>query len=258
MLFKENDIKIEIENSLQFILEQGGERTASKIRPILYANLDRGRIHNFIGGDIQLVRDYVRRVADEYEKLSPVIYKLQMERSTETWEPLYKQMVSWSYSFFIKKGFTAGTNTQEIAVGCAADAAMNIIHAHFPYDADLDPWVCVIVQNACRRYIRGATKKSNIPDQNIIDLDETLMNFKDHAHYDQGYLEDLQSDLSEALAKLSEARRQVIDYIYFQELSPVEIASKMNKTVGAIYSLQFYALQDLQKILRRNRNNINE
>jgi RNA polymerase sigma factor (sigma-70 family) len=258
MPLKVEDIKTEIERSLKFLSEQRGDEIAMRIRLILYANLDRGRIQNFIEGDINLVRDYVWRVADGYLNLSPFINELQIERTTMAWEPLYKQMVSWAFTFFIKRGFYANINTQEIATECATEAAMNILRAHFPYDTDLEPWVCVIVQNTCRKYIRGATKKSIIPQQNIIDIEEMLSNVKDPSHQDQVYLNDLQGDLLEAINQLSDARRQVVELIYFNELSPVEIASKMNKSVGAIYSLQFNALHDLRKILSKNRNNNNE
>ena len=252
------DIKTDIENSLIVLSEQKGDEIAKRIRLILYTNLDRGRIQSFVEGDINLVRDYILRVADEYINLSPFINKLQNERTTVVWEPLYKKMVSWAFNFFIKKGFIANITTQEIATGCATEAALNILRAYFPYDTDLEPWACVIVQNTCRKYIRGATKKSIIPQQNIVDLDESLENLKDPSYQDQDHIKDLQSDLLEALAKLSPARRKVLELIYFHELTPVEIANKMNKSVGAIYSLQFNALHDLRKILSENRNNINE
>ena len=258
MLLKVEDIKTEIDNSLILLSEQKGDEIAKRIRLILYTNLDRGRIQSFVEGDINLVRDYIWRVADEYINLSPFINKLQIERTTMVWEPLYKQMVSWAFTFFIKRGFYANINTQEIATECATEAAMHVLRAYFPYDCDLEPWACVIVQNTCRKYIRGATKKSIIPQQNLVDLEEMLNNVKDPSHQDQVYLKDLQGDLWEAINQLSDARRQVVELIYFNELSPVEIASRMKKSVGAIYSLQFNALHDLRKILSKNRNNNNE
>ena len=252
------DIKTEIENSLKYLSAQRGDGIALKIRMILYANLDRGRIQSFVEGDINLVRDYIMRVAEEYINLSPYINKLQIERATTVWEPLYKQMVLWAYKFFLKKGFRADINTQDIATECATEAAINVLRAHFPYDTDLEPWACVIVQNTCRKYIRGALKKSMIPQQDLIDLDETLYNIQDPAYQDQEYSKDLQSDILEAIAKLSAARRLVVELMYFTELTPVEIAKKIKKSVGAIYSLQFNALHDLRKILNKNRNNSNE
>jgi RNA polymerase sigma factor (sigma-70 family) len=258
MSLKVEDIKNEIENTLQFVSEQKGHGIAARIQPILYTNLDRGRIQSFIEEDISLVRSYVLRVADEYIQLAPYINELQVKRATRVWEPLFNQMLSWAYSFFLKKGFRTGINTQEIATECATEAAINILHAHFPFDTEIEPWSCVIVQNTCRKYIRGATKKSIIPQENIVDLDEMFSNIKDPSIQDQEYLRELRGDIIEAIAKLSDARRQVIELLYFNDLSPVEIASKMNKSVGAIYSLLFNALRDLRKILSKNGNNINE
>jgi RNA polymerase sigma factor (sigma-70 family) len=258
MTFPVVNIKAELENSLNKLSEWKGVEFTQRIKPILYTNLDRGRIQSFIEGNFKSIYDYVRRVADEYIKLSPLIEKLQIERTTTAWEPLFKKMVNWAFYFFIKKGFAADKTTQEIAMECATEAAMNILNAHFPYDTDLEPWVCVITHNACRRYIRRASKKSNVPPQNIINIDEMLSNIKDPNFQDQEYIKALQGDLLEAIAKLSSARRQVIEFVYFDELSPGEIAGRMGKSVGAIYSLQFNALQDLRKILSKNRNNINE
>jgi RNA polymerase sigma factor (sigma-70 family) len=167
-------------------------------------------------------------------------------------------MVTWAYNYFLKKGFRADTTTQETATECATEAAMNILRAHFPFDSDFAAWACVTVQNTCRKYIREATKKSIIPQQNIVDLDETLSELKDPAHQNQEYLKDLRGDILEAIAKLSAARRQVVELIYFTEMSPGEIAQRLNKSIGAIYSLLFNALHDLRKILSENRNNTNE
>jgi DNA-directed RNA polymerase specialized sigma24 family protein len=36
---------------------------------------------------------------------------------------------------------------------------------------------------------------------------------------------------------------------YYEELAPREIAIKTGKTLDAIYSLQFYAIQEIRKIL---------
>ena len=207
MILNVEAIKTEIENSLRLLSEQKGDDIAKRIRLILYTNLDRGRIQSFVEGNINLVRDYIWRVADAYINLSPYINKIQVERTTMVWEPLYKQMVSWAFKFFIKKGFIANISTQEIATECATEAALNILRAYFPYDTDLEPWACVVVQNTCRKYIRGATKKSIIPQQNLVDLEEMLSDFKDPGYQDQEYLKDLQGDLLETLAKLSPARR---------------------------------------------------
>ena len=69
---------------------------------------------------------------------------------------------------------------------------------------------------------------------------------------------DLQRTLLEIIAQLPPSRREVIELIYFRELSPKEVAKIMKKSVGAIYNLHFNALQDMQKILSENRDIFNE
>ena len=252
------DIKTEIEEALRSLSEQKGDEIVRRIRPILYANLDRGRIQGFIDGEIDRVRDYVWRVADGYVNLSPYITKLQVERATSVWEPLYNQMQIWAYKFFIRKGFSANTTTREIAAECAIEASINVLGAHFPYDTEFERWVHVIVQNACRRFIRKETKKSIVPQQSMISLEDILNTIEDPKFGNQEHQNALKGDLMEAISQLSNARRRVIELKYFDELSFEEIAGVMKKTVGAIHSLHFNALQDLRKILSRNRNNNNE
>ena len=105
-----------------------------------------------------------------------------------------------------------------------------------------------------------AGEKNQITDtvQHRIPAQAQRIPKKEELDQDQEYQKDLQGDLLAAISKLSDSRRQVIELIYFDEFSPVEIAARMKKSVGAIYSLQFNALNDLRKILGNNRNNINE
>jgi RNA polymerase sigma factor (sigma-70 family) len=143
-------------------------------------------------------------------------------------------------------------------VECATEAAIALMDAHFPYDTEFDPWAHIIVHNTCRKYFRQGRRKSTIPEENLVDLDKTLDGMEDPAFGNQDYENDLTEDLSEAIAQLTGARRQVIEFIYFDELRPDVIAKNLGKSVGAIYSLLFNALQDLRKNLSKIRNNVNE
>ncbi len=238
--------------------KNGGKGLAGNIRPILYSNLERGRIEAYLEGDIDRLGEYVERLAARYAGLSASIHEIQTERTNKAWEPLFERMQTWAFNFLVRKGFHADDSTREIAVECASDAASMLMKAHFPYDTDFDPWAHVIVQNACRKFIRAGTKKSAIPDENLVNLDENLRSLVDPPPEDRDSSKDLTAILPNAIEQLSESRRQVIRLAYFEELSPEEIAAKMGKSVGAIYSLQFNALEDLRKILGPNRNNLND
>jgi RNA polymerase sigma factor (sigma-70 family) len=251
------EFKAEIEKALESLVKEGNEEVANQIRPILFANLDRGRIHGFTEDEIERVQEYANRVFQTYTDLNLYVHSVQIERSTIVWDPLFKQMQTWAYHFFLGKNFYPGEATQEIALGCATEAAINLLNAYFPYDADFEPWVCVIVQNTCLKWIKKETGKSVIPSQNIVEIDEALDNLEDPALLEERYQTDLAGDLLDAVAKLSNERRQVIELFYLNDLSPDEIAKKMGKSVGAIYNLKFNALNDLRKILNRKGDNIN-
>jgi RNA polymerase sigma factor (sigma-70 family) len=252
------DIKSEMEKALKSLEEQKGNEIAIRIRPILYTNLDRGRLQDYIEGEISRVDDYVWRVEDKYLHLSVFIKDLQTDRVESVWAPLFEQMCVWANNFLRRKSFFANITTQEIALGCATEAAINLLHAYFPYDTDFEPWVHVIVQNACRKFIQKETRKSTIPQQDIIESDDVINELIDPTGQDPQYLLDSEKDLWEDVGKLSLDRRQVIEYEYVHGLSPNEIALKMGKSIGAIYSLKFNALQDLRKILVKTRDNLNE
>lgn len=251
------DIEAQLEKACQSLSKQHGEEFAAEIRQILFANLDRGRVHEFIQDEKNRVYEYVERVVQKYCELHLFIKKIQIERAEESWGPLLERMQGWSYNFFVKKGFYADESTREIAGECAHEAALMLLNSHFPYDVDFEPWAHVIVQNACRRYVRKSSQKKNIPAKEMITLDNLLEEVEDPRieNIEQSHEHD---DLLDALALLSDARRQAIELLYFEELSPKEAAEKMGKSVGAMYGLQFHAFEDLRKILDKKRNNTYE
>ena len=251
MTSQREDIKLEIEKILQLLETGGSSQTAANIRLIMHANLDRGRVENYIGNDIHRVGEYVQRVVDQYARLNPYMMAVQSDRSDDVWLPLFKRLQCWAYNFLLRKNFVPGLSTSIIADECATTSAINILGAYFPYDIDFEPWAHVIVINTCLRFFRDETKKSVIPSQNIFELDEKLASPEDISLGNQ----DERGDLLKAMSGLSDARRQVIKLHYLDELSLPEVAKAMGKSIGAIHSLHFNALQDLRKILGENRNN---
>ena len=246
-----------LEDSLKALAETQGAGLARQIRPILLTNLDRGRIQAGQGAAGN-IRAYVERVAENFITLNPYLRQLQVEQSHEVWEPLYKQMQTWAYNYFVRKGFSAGANTREVAIECATDAAVNLLRAYFPYDAEFDAWAYMIVQNACLKYIRKNLRQSLVPEAMKVQLNDELPD-PDVSLLELGALQsEFGAELEEALSQLSEARRDVIKFAFFDELKPDEIAQRMGKTVGAIYTLQFHGLHDLRKILTVIRDNLNE
>jgi RNA polymerase sigma factor (sigma-70 family) len=249
MKLHREDIKTEIDRALQFL--EAEPQTIASIRLILHTNLDRGRVEHFIGSDIRRVGDYVRRVQEHYDRLHPYIQAVQKDRTDEAWQPLFKQLQAWAYNFLLRKGFVPDPSTRAIAEECATEAALRILDAHFPYDTDFDPWARTTMIMACFRFFRDGTKKSAIPPNNLVELDEQLPHLEDINPKQQNDNDDLLA----AMSSLSDARRQVIQLHYLDDVPLPEIATLMGKSAGAIHSLHFKALQDLRKILSKNRDN---
>jgi RNA polymerase sigma factor (sigma-70 family) len=255
---KADDIHRHLEEALRALAGARGDELARQIKPILLANLDRGRVHKFTEGEANRIRAYVWRVADGFSSLQARLRQLQIKRDPEAWAPLYERMQTWAYNFLVRKNFAAGDHTREIAIECAHEAAISLVNSHFPYDTGFDPWAHILVQNACRKFIHRSLKKSVVPEARQVELEDDLVDPHDLLLEPQMLRRELDEELESALAQLPEARRNVIQMIYFDELEPQEIAQKLGKSVGAVYSLQFNALRDLRKILSTIRDNLNE
>lgn len=248
----------QIELALGRLAETRGDELARQIKPILLSNLDRGRIHRFLDGKPDGIQSYIWLVADGFSTLHTYLHQLQTERDPEAWQPLYTRMQTWAYNFFLRKNFAADDRTREIAIECAAEAAMQVINSHFPYDTDFDPWAHILVQNICRKFIHNSLKKSIVPQDKQVELEDELNDLNDPPLEVRLLMAELGTELESALAQLSEARRNVIRMLYFDEMDLEEIAHKLGKSVGAVYSLHFNALGDLRKILSATRDKLNE
>lgn len=248
----------QLEQALERLAETRGDELARQVKLILLANLDRGRIQRFLDGNPDQIQAYVWQVADSFSTLHVYLQKLQTKRDPEAWSPLYERMQTWAYNFFLRKNFAADDRTREIAIECANEAAMQLLNSHFPYDTDFDPWAHILVQNTCRKFIHNSLKKSIVPQEKQVDLEDDLADLNDPPLEAQMLMTELGAELDSALAQLSEARRNVIRMLYFDGMEMEEIAQKLGKSVGAVYSLHFNALGDLRKILSAIRDKLNE
>jgi RNA polymerase sigma factor (sigma-70 family) len=257
MSLEKAEIQRQLVAALNALAETQGEALARQIRPILLANLDRGRLE---AGQRQPggIPAYVRRVAENFITLNPYLRRLQVEQSPEVWEPLYEQMQTWAYNYFLRKGFDAGESTRDIAIEAATDAATFLLTAYFPYDTEFKPWAYITVQHACQKYIQRALRKSVVPEEMKVELEDELTDGNGPLLEPGDLQSEFGDELEDALSQLSEARRAVIRLIFFDELKPDEVAQRLGKSVSAIYTLQFHGLRDLRKILTAIRDNLNE
>jgi RNA polymerase sigma factor (sigma-70 family) len=257
MPLETDDIKEVIEKALQALSERGSAELAGSLRPILYTNLDRKRIQVSIEGDRERIFEYVQLVADKFQLLSPILYEIQVARSDKLWEPLLERMRKWAYNFLKRTSYNVNMVTSDNAMDCAAEASITLLNAYFPYDVDLDPWMHVIVQHTCQKFIRK-NKGPAAHEESLDDIQDFLDKIRDPSSLDKERQRELLQILLEAMDKLNETRREIIELMYFQGLSPKEIAEKTGKSAGAIHSLHFNALRDLRKILSGKGDNLNE
>ncbi len=230
------------------------------LEPILLRNHARGRVRYFLkhqeNGDLE---DYIRRVADYYEQLHEYIHQIQQERRAEVWEPIYKKLHSWAFGRLQQKGLLIEEiRRHQHHVHCATEAAVRILHAHFPYDTGFEPWAFVIVEHMVNKHIARLMKERQ-KEQNIVSVDQwetgpDMLRDQITSLFHEQIAD--KSELLDAIAQLpSLAQQQLILRRYFDGWSFKQIAAEQGKTVNAIYRLHYEALANLRKILRSKRDN---
>jgi RNA polymerase sigma factor (sigma-70 family) len=228
-----------------------GKKKVEILLPILKENFRRDRIHHFTEGDPARIPQYILRVDETYENLNSYLHKVQIEKDERIWEDIFTQLSDWAMWFFNRKQFRSGRNNEDYALEQTSEAALVIMNAWFPYDIDFEPWSRVILNNCCLKFMRSFYRDAGYIPQSIDDLDETLS--KLHTSKNREEIKTINEQLPqilEAINTLSPERKKVILYRYIENLSLDEIAKKMNKSLPAIYTLHFRALDDMRKILK--------
>lgn len=248
MSWNEKALHSAIEMALLELAETKGENFSVDLRRIIWVNFARGRLLSFLNGHENLSpRQYVFHVADGYEKLRPYLIELQVHRSNEVWQPLFKRLQQGAYHYFLRVGFSETKATKELADECATEAANCILTAHFPYDVEFMPWMSVLLRNVC------SVKRKKVlrpPEQDISELEELLTNSSVPSGRKLESQIGIRKNLLYLLEKLSVPRRQVVFMYYFERLTFQEIAEKLGKTPNAVHQLHFYALRDLEKMFK--------
>ncbi|MFZ0547045.1 MAG: hypothetical protein WAM60_16490 [Candidatus Promineifilaceae bacterium] len=140
------------EKEIERILHQFDPQTANQIRPIIYDNMDRGRIAAFLANDEHTLEQYIYTVADNYNSLAGRLYQLQIVHSQEHWQPLIAQIQRWLGALFMRKGFLIH-EVRALIKQSAECTALDILSLPYPYDVDFDVWVMVITERNSRRLL---------------------------------------------------------------------------------------------------------
>lgn len=243
-----NNLQTTLEEALQQVAEERGEKIVLTIRPIIMSNLAQCRINSWLGtNENRTPRDYILLVVKMHKQYGNYIYQLQVEKSEPVWQDLYTQLQKWAYNYLLGKGFYRDQATFQLASTYATEAAMALLTARFPYDRNFMAWVHVLLLNICRREIRQATKASRIPDEKWITLDDELAHLHNPLSVQDS--QELRQALLDAIQRLpQETWQQVLLLRYFHNLTPAEIAEEMDKTASAVYNLHFKAIDALREI----------
>ncbi len=240
----------EITTTLTSITARYGEDVAARIRPVLMANIKNGRFATFAADQKQPLNRYVERLIEGFRQYHHYINKLQIEKDDLVWMPLYARINKWVYNIFLHRGFDPEYVKTEIVPELAQEASIQIMKASFTYDTDFDPWAYQIVRSTCYKYMRSAMKKSAIPGDLLLELDEVIENsLPDNKQRPDDPALENRTALLAAINKLSPERRELILQKYFYEFPSEEIAENTHKTVAAVYSMHFNAIETLRKIL---------
>lgn len=249
-----------IERALHLLAEQRGSELATAVTPIIFTNLDKGRMQTFLEQQDYSPADYVGRVADKYEQWHEHVYAVQIEKRTEIWQPLYEQLQRWAFHLLPRLGYpnyASHDDKTQRAQACATEAALVLIGAYFPYDVNFEPWAYVLLQNVTRKQMNRRIKPRLEAEAQEVEVDawhDWLHNLADPAGQEQQHLAELRADLLDSITQLnSKARQQFILLYYFESQSFEQIATQMNKSLNALYKLHSDALENLRKIWRQNR-----
>lgn len=234
------------------LLRLHGDDVAGELEPVLTRNLKigRGLPGGLDAGD--LLEDYIKVLVRTYQADSPYIRLLQVEKNETAWLELYEQLARWAYAYLCRKHFQPGDETMELAKEQATEACAQILKTHFPFDVSFALWSRRLLLNVCRKYLRTHGRRAkNLPthDQPVEDMAEFLpapRHTESEANQNM-----VRQDLLAGLAKLKESRAHVIRRYYFEEVPFAQIAEEMGRSVAAVHSLHFQALQSLRKHLVR-------
>lgn len=240
----------EISTTLSSVTARYGEVVAARIQPVLLANIKNGRFSTFAAGQQQSLSHYVERLIEGFRQYHHYINKLQIEKDDLVWLPLYARISKWIFQIFIHKGFDPDYTKTEIMPELAQEASIQILKASFTYDTDFDPWAYQIVRSTCYKYMRSAMRKSSIPGDQLMELDEVLEDtLADNKQQPDDPALENRTALLAAINQLSPERRELILQKYFYEFPSDQIAENTHKTVAAVYSMHFNAIENLRKIL---------
>jgi RNA polymerase sigma factor (sigma-70 family) len=192
---------------------------------------------------VQVIQHFLQ----SYDKVSNLQAGWEDEWQT-LWDILYKA----AYRQLIRYGWDR-ERAEEKGKELTQEACSIIYHQRtYPYDCSFNAWALLILQNFIKRQTIRSRNPLDLPEQRQLDGEANLQNDRLIDSNLDVYLQTVgESDqLGRAIQELlSPAQRQVIIDIFFIGYSPAEVATRLDRTVEAVYLLKHQALKKLRNIL---------
>lgn len=245
-------VKEEVSCALEVVAQKYGLSFTAHVRPLVEANVEKGRLAHFIEGEpTKTASDYVWFVVDGFLQWHDYLEQIQQERSAIVWDSLTVEIEQWAYHFLLRKGFRSGRETQNLAQDYAQEAAIAILQAHFPFDTEPGAWLQQIVIYTCCNQIDDWKRQQEIEKK----LARTLANEKPlkTGHGGMEYQVSSKEEAAviyRAIQKLKNPKmRQVVWLRYYGGFSSQEIAEVIGSSYRYVDKLHWQAKQKLGKIL---------
>lgn len=242
----------EVELALASAAQIHGAEFVQLIRPIVVLNITKKRLDYFLDNSQEnCLPEYVWRVVDGYKTWHTYVFQVQQLKEDSVWQPLYEQIQKWTYHFLCRKGFYRGEKTQHLAQEYAAEAAIAILNAHFPYDTDFNAWLQQVVIYTCCNQIEVWQHQENIKAKLIqkTQYENPLKFMSEQPELVVCWQEDVDI-LHWAIGKLKNpGMRQVVWLKYYGEFSSKEIGQLLNTSANHVDKLYCQAKKKLGKIL---------
>ncbi len=242
----------ELDRVFKEITPTRGKEYTDKLRVVVEENEKRGRLDYFLNeSNHHTLCEYVKRIVHQYDEKHEYIESLQTGRDAHAWETVHQQAQLYATKLLMRFGFAKGLSSL-VAEDISQDVCIIILHAHYPYDSDLNAWIYVVVVNVCRKYARqmrlDEKKKIDIELVEYV-LHENLYQLSDTALD----LRTTQVELNEAIRQLSQNQQDVIIAHYLLEKSLAEITEEVGISRNTLYKRHYDALRKLGKILGSDR-----
>lgn len=247
-----NDLIDRLEQALdQRHLED--EQLHHKILVVLHRSVEYGRANRVLGDnpDNNACDEYVAQIITHYEKHHFLVTCLE-KGETEAWALVMEKIQRWASGFLKRQGIHGNLRKSSVKE-CVTNAVLAYLSGVYHYDTDFDPWLCVLVQNVCLKYIKEQRHPNQIQQEEAISYEQSRFPIEtliDGGASHSQQLKDIRLMLLEAIEGLSsEARKELILLYYFHGYSFKEFASKTNRTLNAVYKLHFDAINELRENL---------